>query len=83
MEFEREYDEFGGKRDTPPANEECLMWSAGWTRGVRMLMEEWGMKLRGAKPGQGGPMGVEEHPASRTAIHAENRLMGRDIQSQE
>jgi len=43
MEFEREYDEFGGKRGAPPANEECLMWSAGWARGVLMLMEEWGM----------------------------------------
>jgi len=43
MEFEREYDEFGGKRDAPPANEECLMWCAGWARGVLMLMEERGM----------------------------------------
>jgi len=29
MEFERQYDEIGGKRGTPPGKEECLMWSAG------------------------------------------------------
>jgi hypothetical protein len=40
MEFERQYDEFGGKRGAPPTKEECLMWSA---RGVLMLMEERGM----------------------------------------
>jgi hypothetical protein len=34
MEFERQYDEFGGKRGAPPGKEECLMssevvkWSA-------------------------------------------------------
>ena len=33
MEFETQYDEFGGQRGAPPANEECLMWSAGWARG--------------------------------------------------
>jgi hypothetical protein len=30
------------------------MWSAGWARGVMMVMEEYGMKLRGANPVQGG-----------------------------
>jgi hypothetical protein len=25
MEFERQYDEFGGKRGVPPGEEECLM----------------------------------------------------------
>jgi hypothetical protein len=43
MEFKRQYDEFGGTRGAPPGKEECLMWSAGWARGVLMLMEECGM----------------------------------------
>jgi hypothetical protein len=72
MEFESEYDVFGGKRGAPPANEECLMWCSEWARGVLMLMEEGEMKLRAAKPGQGGPTGVEEHPSSRTRIYAEH-----------
>jgi hypothetical protein len=25
MEFEKQYDEFGGKRGAPPGKEECLM----------------------------------------------------------
>jgi len=29
MEFERQYDEFAGKRGAPPGKEECLIWSAG------------------------------------------------------
>ena len=45
MEFEKQYDEFAGKRGAPPRKEECLMWSAGWGRGVMMVMEECGMKL--------------------------------------
>jgi len=32
------------------------MWSAGWARGVMMVMEECGIKLRGAYPGQGAPI---------------------------
>jgi len=40
MEFEWQYDEFGGKRGAQPGKEECLMWSAGWARGVLMLIEE-------------------------------------------
>jgi len=46
------------------------MWSARWARGVLMLMEERGMLLRGAKPGQGVPKGVEERQSSGVAIHA-------------
>jgi len=37
------------------------MWSAGWARGVLMVMEEHRMKLRGANPGQRAPTGIEEH----------------------
>ena len=55
MEFEKQYDEFAGKRGAPPGKE-CLMWSAGWARGVMMVMEECGMKLGGANPGQGAPI---------------------------
>ena len=29
------YDEFGGKRGVPPGQEECLMGSLRWARGVR------------------------------------------------
>jgi len=60
MEFERQYDEFGGKRGVPQGKEECLMWCARWARGVLMAMEECRMKLRGANPGQGAPTGIEE-----------------------
>jgi len=35
---------------------ECLTWSPGWARGVMMVMEECGMNLRGANPGQGAPI---------------------------
>ena len=55
MQFERQYDEFGGKRGAPPGKEECPMWSTGWAKGVMLVMEECGMKLRGANPGQGAP----------------------------
>jgi len=65
MEFERQYDEFRGNRGAPPRKEKCLMWCARWLRGV--LMDEWRMKLRGANPGQGAPMGIEEHLSSRAA----------------
>ena len=56
MGFERQYDEFAGKRGAPPGKMECLMWSAGWARGEMMVMEECGMKLWGANPGQGVPI---------------------------
>jgi len=36
------------------------MWCARWARGVLMVMEESGMKLKGANPGQGAPMRIEE-----------------------
>jgi hypothetical protein len=49
------------------------MWSAGLARGVLMLLEQRGMILRGANPGQGGPSGVEECLSSGAAIHAEHR----------
>jgi hypothetical protein len=55
MEFERQYDEFAGKRGAP-SGKKCLMWSAGWARGVMMVMEECGMKLGGANPVQGAPI---------------------------
>jgi len=56
MECERQCDEFAGKRVAPPEEEECLMWSAGWARGVMMVMEECGMSLRGANPGERAPI---------------------------
>jgi len=56
MEFQWQYDEFAGKRGTPPGKEECLMWSAGWARGVKKVMEECRMKLRGANHGEGVPI---------------------------
>jgi hypothetical protein len=40
MKLERQYDEFRGKRGMPPGKEKCLIWSAGWARGVLMLMEK-------------------------------------------
>jgi hypothetical protein len=56
MEFERQYDEFAGKRGAPPGKEESLMWSARWARAVMTVMEECGMKLRGANSGEGAPI---------------------------
>jgi len=38
MEFKSQDDEFRGKRDVLPGKEKCLMWSAGWERGVLMVM---------------------------------------------
>jgi len=67
MEIETQSDESGGKRGTPPAMEECLMLSEAWVRGVLMVMKERGMKLRGAKPGQGAPTGIEERLSSVAA----------------
>jgi len=57
------------------------MWSAGWARGVLMVMEECGMKLRGAKPGQGALAGIEECLSSGAAIHAEQRRKQREAKS--
>jgi len=81
MEFETQYDELGGKRGASPGKEECLMLSAGWARGVLMLMEECGIKLRGAKPGQRRLTGVEECLSSGAAIHAEHHQLRRDVHS--
>jgi len=39
MEFERQYDEFGGERGVPQGKEECLMRCARWARGVLMVMD--------------------------------------------
>jgi len=50
----------------PPATEECLMWGAGWGRGVMMVMKERGMKLRGANPGQGAP--IQQSSQSRLSL---------------
>ena len=55
-EFEMHYDEFAGTRGAPPGKEESLMWSTGWAWRVMMVMEECGMKLCGANPGQGTPI---------------------------
>jgi hypothetical protein len=41
MEFERQYAEYGGKRGVPLGKEKCLMWSAGWARGVLMWSAGW------------------------------------------
>jgi hypothetical protein len=54
------YDQFGGKRDAPPGEEDCLMWSSRWPRAVLMAMAEHRMILRGENPGQGALMGIEE-----------------------
>jgi hypothetical protein len=62
MELERQYDEFQGKIGAPPGKEECLKWSAGWAKRVMMVMEECGMKLRGANPGQGAPIQQSSPP---------------------
>jgi len=67
MEFERQYEEFWGRRGVPPGKEEYLMWSAGWAGGVLMVMEECRMKVRGANPGRGVPTGIEECLCSGTA----------------
>jgi len=68
MEFERRYHEFGGRRGAPPGNEKCPMWSAGWARGSLMVMEECGMKFRGANPGKRAPTRIEERKSMpRTA----------------
>jgi len=61
MQFERQYDEFGGKRGVPPGQKKCLIRRAGWARGVLMVMVERGMKVRGANPGQRAPTRIEEH----------------------
>jgi len=68
MEFERQYDEFRGKRGLPQGKEKCLMWCARSARGVLMAMEGCRMKLRGADPGQGAPTGIEERISSG-AVH--------------
>jgi len=60
MEFERQYDEFGGNSGAPSGEEECLMRSAGRARGLLMVMEECGMKLRGANPDQRALTRIEE-----------------------
>jgi len=67
MEIERQYDEFGGRRGAPPGKEECLMSCARWATGVLIVMEECRMKLSGADPGQGMPMGIEERLCSGAA----------------
>jgi len=68
MEFEWQYDKFGGKRGVPQGKAECLLWCARWARGVVMVMEECRMKLRGANPGQGAPMGIEKCICSGAAL---------------
>jgi hypothetical protein len=65
--FERQYDNFGGKRGAPQGKEECMLRCAWWARGVLMVMEECRMKMRGANRGQEALMGVEEHISSGAA----------------
>jgi len=67
IEFERQYDEFGGKRGAPAGKEECLISCVRWARGVLMVMEECRMKLMGANPGQGAQMGIEKRQCSGAA----------------
>jgi len=67
MEFERQYDKFGGKRGAPQGKKECLMWCVRSARGVLMAMEGCRMKLRGANPGQGALMGIEKRISSGAA----------------
>ena len=74
MEFERKYDEFAGKRDAAPEEKECLMWSARWARAVMMVMEECGMKLGGANPGQGAPI----HRSSPSMLSIAKREGGKE-----
>ena len=38
------------------------------------------MKLRGAKPGQGAPTGIEECLSCGAHIHAEHRRKWRDVE---
>jgi hypothetical protein len=56
MEYETQYDELEAKKGAPPGKNECLICSAGWARGVMIVMEECGMKLRGTYPGQEVPI---------------------------
>jgi len=63
MEFQRQYDEFGGKR-----KEEYLMGECWVGKGVLMVMEGCEMKLRGANLGQQAPTGIQK-PLSSHAAH--------------
>jgi hypothetical protein len=58
------YDEFKGKPGAPPGQEECLVRSSRWARGVLMVMAERRMKLRGKNPAQGAPTGIKERISS-------------------
>jgi len=76
MEFERQYDEFAGKRGAPPGKEEWLMWSAGWARGVMRVMEERGMKW-------GAKMQAKERLSSGASHLCWASLKGRVVKSLE
>jgi len=67
MEFDRQCDELGGKTGTPPGKEECHKGSAGWGRGVQMVMVECKIQYRGPNPDQGAQMGIEKFQSSRVA----------------
>jgi hypothetical protein len=45
-----------GTTGVPPGKAECLWWSAGWGRGVMMVMDDCGMILGGANPDEGPPI---------------------------
>jgi len=80
MEFERQYDEFGGKRGAPPGEEECQMscevvngsadGDAQWNWGVQIQAKERRWGLRSAY-------------AAEQPIHAEQRQTGREVKSLE
>jgi hypothetical protein len=53
------YDDFGGKCGVSPRQEESLMWSVWWARGVLMMMEDRRVKMRGENRGQGVPTVIE------------------------
>jgi len=44
------------------------MWSPGWATGVLTVMEERGIKLRGARLGQGAPTGIEDCLSSGATV---------------
>jgi hypothetical protein len=47
------------------------MWSAGWAKEVTMVMEEGGIKLKGANPDQQAP--IQQSSLSRLSIAERER----------
>lgn len=67
MEFEKLYDEFGGKEGMSPRMQECLLWSATWGMGGLMVIEEHRRKSWGANLSQGARTEIEEYISSVAA----------------